>query len=110
MVIVTPYLGQMQKLNNKLKSLKETDPVVGDLDAQELIRAGLLPPDSKVDKQSLRLATIGMCSSTFSSVPDLALDNYQGEESDIVIVSLTRSNANHDIGFMYSAERVNVML
>lgn len=40
----------------------------------------------------------------------MALDNYQGEESDIVIVSLTRSNANHDIGFMQSAERVNVML
>lgn len=38
------------------------------------------------------------------------LDNYQGEESDIVIVSLTRSNSMGDIGFMFSPERVNVML
>lgn len=38
------------------------------------------------------------------------LDNYQGEESDIVIASLTRSNSNHDIGFMTSPERVNVLL
>lgn len=27
-----------------------------------------------------------------------------------MIVSLTRSNPNHDIGFMYSPERVNVLL
>ena len=40
----------------------------------------------------------------------MALDNYQGEESDIVIISLTRSNSRHDIGFMQSTERVNVML
>ena len=38
------------------------------------------------------------------------LDNYQGEESDIVIATLTRSNSNHDIGFMYSPERLNVLL
>lgn len=37
-------------------------------------------------------------------------DNYQGEESDIVVVSLTRSNKNNDIGFMFSPERVNVLL
>ena len=37
-------------------------------------------------------------------------DNYQGEESDIVIATLTRSNSNHDIGFMYSPERLNVLL
>jgi hypothetical protein len=37
-------------------------------------------------------------------------DNYQGEESDIVIISLTRSNPNGDIGFMCSPERLNVLL
>lgn len=38
------------------------------------------------------------------------LDNYQGEESEIVIATLTRSNAAHDIGFMSSPERLNVLL
>lgn len=38
------------------------------------------------------------------------LDNYQGEESDIVIVSLTRGNTAGDIGFMSSPERLNVLL
>jgi superfamily I DNA and/or RNA helicase len=38
------------------------------------------------------------------------VDNYQGEESDIVIASLTRSNRERKIGFMSSPERVNVLL
>jgi AAA domain len=38
------------------------------------------------------------------------LDNYQGEESDIVLVSMTRSNKQHDIGFMAAPERLNVLL
>jgi superfamily I DNA and/or RNA helicase len=40
----------------------------------------------------------------------LCQDNYQGEESDIVIISLTRSNPVGDIGFMSSPERLNVLL
>ena len=38
------------------------------------------------------------------------IDNYQGEESDIVLVSLTRSNKSHDIGFLAQPERLNVLL
>lgn len=41
---------------------------------------------------------------------DISVDNYQGEESDIVIASLTRSNASNDIGFMMAPERLNVLL
>jgi flagellar biosynthesis GTPase FlhF len=37
-------------------------------------------------------------------------DNYQGEESHIIIISLVRSNAARDIGFMFSPERLNVLL
>ena len=39
-----------------------------------------------------------------------SIDNYQGEESDIVIASLTRGNSHHDIGFMSAPERLNVLL
>lgn len=38
------------------------------------------------------------------------IDNYQGEEANIVIVSLVRSNPEGLIGFLKEAERVNVML
>lgn len=37
-------------------------------------------------------------------------DNYQGEESDIVVVSLTRSNDRGDIGFLSAPERLNVLI
>ncbi len=39
-----------------------------------------------------------------------ATDNYQGEESDIVIASLTRNNETGDIGFMSAPERLNVLM
>ncbi|KAK0501724.1 P-loop containing nucleoside triphosphate hydrolase protein [Armillaria luteobubalina] len=94
MVVLTPYLGQLHKLRRELQD--DTDPVLNDLDSYDLIRAGLLTAGAaKSAKRSLRLATI---------------DNYQGEESDIVVVSLTRSNPHNDIGFMCAPERLNVLL
>ena len=40
----------------------------------------------------------------------IRVDNYQGEENDIVIASLTRSNESGDIGFMSAPERLNVLV
>ncbi|KAK2762566.1 hypothetical protein FQN54_000739 [Arachnomyces sp. PD_36] len=94
MVVITPYLGQLRLLRDQLA--QENDPILNDLDKFDLIRAGLLTDlSSKTSKPSLRISTI---------------DNYQGEESDIVLVSMTRSNKSHDIGFMAAPERLNVLL
>lgn len=94
LVILTPYLGQLSLLKQVLST--ENDPVLNDLDTSELIHAGLMLPASvNANQRKIRLATI---------------DNYQGEESDIVVASLTRSNPRHDIGFMSEAERLNVLL
>lgn len=38
------------------------------------------------------------------------LDSYQGEESEIILLSLVRSNTNHDIGFLSIKNRVSVLL
>ncbi|KAF5389873.1 hypothetical protein D9757_003572 [Collybiopsis confluens] len=90
MTILTPYLGQLQKLKKTLAA--ENDPILNDLDTHDLIRAGLVSPATAgVGKRKIRLATIG-------------------EESDIIIASLTRSNPNRDIGFMSQPERLNVLL
>ncbi|KAG2359774.1 hypothetical protein BDR07DRAFT_1336370 [Suillus spraguei] len=93
LVVLTPYLGQLSKLRDILK--RDNDPVLNDLDSHDLIRAGLMSSTDKTSKKRIRLATI---------------DNYQGEESDIVIASLTRSNESNDIGFMNSPERLNVLI
>ncbi|KAF9223027.1 P-loop containing nucleoside triphosphate hydrolase protein [Gyrodon lividus] len=94
MVILTPYLGQLYKLRDMLKN--DHDPVLNELDSNDLQKAGLLASVATESRQpGIRLATI---------------DNYQGEESNIVIASLTRSNPNNAIGFMDSPERLNVLL
>lgn len=94
MVVLTPYLNQLRLIRNLLA--REVDPVLSDLDSSDLIRAGLLTrAAAAVGKSPLRISTI---------------DNYQGEEADIVIVSLTRSNNDGDIGFLSAKERLNVLL
>jgi len=56
--VLTPYLGQLRLLRDKL--LKDNDPVLNDLDAYDLIRAGLMTQAAaKADKKPLRLSTIG---------------------------------------------------
>lgn len=93
-VVLTPYLGQLYLLMNTLS--KENDPILNDLDSHELVQAGLITPaGANISKRQLRISTI---------------DNYQGEESDIVIACLTRSNNTGAIGFMSSPQRVNVLL
>ncbi|KAK5630234.1 hypothetical protein RRF57_005949 [Xylaria bambusicola] len=89
-VILTPYLGQLHLLRDELS--KYNDPVLNDLDSHDLIRAGLKAPEAAAGKK-----------------PRMK-DNFQGDESEIVIVSLTRSNNDGDIGFMSSPERLNVLL
>jgi hypothetical protein len=58
LVILTPYLGQLQLL---LTSLRESnDPVLNDLDTFDLVRAGLMPAASAaISKPKIQLSTIG---------------------------------------------------
>ncbi|KAG5647446.1 hypothetical protein DXG03_009376 [Asterophora parasitica] len=92
MVILTPYLGQLQKLQQALK--KDNDPILNDLDSFDLVRAGLVPAaTAKMTKRPIRLATIGKFNSSdrgFSLISDMSFRN--------------------DIGFMFSPERLNVLL
>ena len=95
MVVLTPYVGQLRLLMDMLANEGETDPVLNDLDTATLIQAGLMTDaEAKASRGQLRVSTI---------------DNYQGEESDIVIGCLTRSNERGDIGFMAAPERLNVL-
>ncbi|KAI9687140.1 MAG: hypothetical protein M1822_002551 [Bathelium mastoideum] len=93
-VVLTPYLGQLRKLRQTLST--ENDPVLNDPDSHDLFAAGLLnSAPSASGGPRIRLSSI---------------DNYQGEEKSIVIISLTRSNSTGDIGFMSQPERLNVLL
>ena len=110
--ILTPYLGQLHQLRGALK--RDNDPILNELDSLDLARAGVsssAPSDLKTKKGRIHLATIGKhhpCG--YIVVQHSVIDNYQGEESDIVVASLTRSNKSNAIGFMDSPERLNVLL
>lgn len=59
-VVLTPYLGQLNTLRDILA--KENDPILNDLDASDLSRAGLLRnlPITHVKKRTVHISTIGM--------------------------------------------------
>lgn len=57
-VVLTPYLGQLQLLQKLLS--KNNDPILNDLDSYDLVRAGLLPAaTAKLSKKPIHLSTVG---------------------------------------------------
>jgi hypothetical protein len=44
------------------------------------------------------------------SVRIATVDNYQGEEADVVVASLVRSNLSGSVGFLCEPERINVLV
>ncbi|XP_076435286.1 NFX1-type zinc finger-containing protein 1-like isoform X2 [Babylonia areolata] len=58
----------------------------------------------------IRLLGKSMPQRTFEGVRVSSVDNYQGEENDIVILSLVRSNNDDDIGFLKFDNRIVVAL
>lgn len=58
LVVLTPYLGQLQLLHQLLS--KHNDPILNDPDSYDLVRAGLLPAASaKLSRTPIHLSTIG---------------------------------------------------
>lgn len=67
MVVLTPYLGQLRLIRDKL--IDEVDPWLSDLDSYELIQAGLMTQAAaNVGKSLLRISTIGESSSHKESI------------------------------------------
>jgi hypothetical protein len=109
--VLTPYTGQLQKLRMTLRNHFEI--VLSDRDQEALEKDGfdtnevtLQAPTTTQDRKRkplkkkqlselLRVATI---------------DNFQGEEAKIIIVSLVRSNKARNVGFLKTSNRINVLL
>ena len=102
--VITPYLGQLQKIKKRLANSFEI--VIGDRDREDLEAQGLQDgPEASADGQvrvqkttllnALRIATV---------------DNFQGEEAKVIVVSLVRSNDERKCGFLKTSNRINVLL
>ena len=103
--ILTPYLGQLAEIKQKLVD-SSMGASINDLDHRELREANLTGTPAKPDTNS----GLDERRAASNSVRVATIDNYQGEEAEIIIVSLVRSNKDRDIGFLSAVERVNVML
>ncbi|KAL3705514.1 hypothetical protein TMatcc_009186, partial [Talaromyces marneffei ATCC 18224] len=100
--VLTPYLGQLQKLRRRLS--RSFAITLGDRDQDDLDKAGLQEDEEQAPTptavkgtllQNLRVATI---------------DNFQGEEASVVVISLVRSNPQNKCGFLRTSNRINVLL
>ncbi|KAI4140188.1 MAG: hypothetical protein L6R39_005902 [Caloplaca ligustica] len=102
--VITPYLGQLQKLKKLLANSFEI--VVGDRDQEELEAKGLQDdPETSTDGQvQVQKTTL------LSALRIATVDNFQGEEAKVVIVSLVRSNDKRNCGFLKTSNRINVLL
>lgn len=97
--ILTPYNGQLAAFTQRLS---DTCSVwLSDQDRENLIKGGFLTEEDaqfgmKADvavSSMLRLATI---------------DNFQGEEAKVIILSTVRSNHEDKVGFLKTSNRINV--
>ena len=104
--VLTPYSGQLHKLRDALN--QDFDISISDRDEEVLATDGF---EAGIDHEpngqsgpllekkrlleSLRLATV---------------DNFQGEEAKVIIVSLVRSNPEGKVGFLRTTNRINVLL
>ncbi|KAL8747727.1 MAG: hypothetical protein Q9190_000426 [Brigantiaea leucoxantha] len=101
--VLTPYLGQLQKMRSFLQNSLEI--VVGDRDVDELEAQGLIETQ---DRQS---AQVSISKTTLLNAVRIAtVDNFQGEEANVVILSFVRSNPQRKCGFLNSSNRINVAL
>ncbi|KAI2873818.1 hypothetical protein CBS11852_10733 [Aspergillus niger] len=89
--VLTPYVGQLRMLRNVLE--KEMTIIISETDSDALDESEVLQKGSLLD--AIRLATV---------------DNFQGEEASVVIVSLVRSNRSRNCGFLKMPNRINVLL
>ncbi|ORY02657.1 hypothetical protein BCR34DRAFT_521231 [Clohesyomyces aquaticus] len=101
--VITPYLGQLFKIRQELSCYYEI--VLDDRDTEALEKAGIMKEDDMaIKKKSLKKETF------LNSVKVASVDNFQGEEAKVVIVSLVRSNKENNCGFLKTFNRINVLL
>lgn len=113
--VLTPYTGQLQRLRARLRD--DFEIILNERD-EELLESGLVDDPAASTEQEGVIAAPHTSSGSqilekkkLSELLRLAtVDNFQGEEAKIVIVSLVRSNEQQKVGFLKTTNRINVLL
>ncbi|TIA79587.1 hypothetical protein D6C76_03537 [Aureobasidium pullulans] len=103
--VLTPYLGQLRKLRLRMQSSFEV--LLDDRDVKSLQDEGL----DDGGAQSRAPSAPGVQKGSIASAVRIAtVDNFQGEEAEVVVISLVRSNKEQKCGFLRTSNRINVLL
>ncbi|KAG9063296.1 hypothetical protein KI688_004178 [Linnemannia hyalina] len=104
--VLTPYLGQLSRLRDTLGDIVRL--AIDERDQEQL---DALKDEMPTAHDPWKAAT------TNRTLTLRTIDNFQGEEADIIIISLVRSNTREDhhgssatIGFLKSRNRTTVLL
>lgn len=119
--LLTPYTGQLRKLRHALS--KDFEIFLSDRDQDTLAAEGVLDDMAEekdmamnqestgADRNLKNSGTRSLVKKALAQTLRLAtVDNFQGEEAKVIIVSLVRSNAAHKVGFLRTENRINVLL
>jgi len=114
--VLTPYLRQLFELRAALSKVVVTYTDERDELALEALTLEGEKEDDTEDGKSQRATKSAAPPSALyrASAKDrvrmATIDNFQGEESTIIVISLVRRNPQGNIGFLKMANRVNVLL
>ncbi|KAI4718642.1 hypothetical protein E4T48_05160 [Aureobasidium sp. EXF-10727] len=107
--VLTPYLGQLRKLRRRMQSSFEV--VLDDRDVKSLEDVGLNNEDVDGATELRAPPAPGVQKGSIASAVRIAtVDNFQGEEAEVVVISLVRSNDQKQCGFLRTSNRINVLL
>lgn len=98
--VITPYLGQLFKLRTALSAISNV--ALDDRDKAQL--------QQYVTQESEWADPEKENTSLLDALKVATVDNFQGEEAKVVIVSLVRSNKSNQCGFLKTTNRINVLL
>ncbi|KAI0466524.1 hypothetical protein F4859DRAFT_507316 [Xylaria cf. heliscus] len=104
--VITPYLGQLYRLRREMQSSFQIS--VGERDLEELEALDAIKATQQEDS-SARVPTVTR-TTLLKSIRLATVDNFQGEEAKVVVISLVRSNREQRCGFLSTSNRINVLL
>ncbi|KAK4579813.1 hypothetical protein LTR86_000014 [Recurvomyces mirabilis] len=111
--VLTPYLGQLRALRARLRTSFAIEIDSRDQDELDLDHKGgvLDDDDDDDDDDDGDVTSVATRMAPLTEKIRLAtVDNFQGEEAKVVIVSLVRSNEERNAGFLKTPNRINVLL
>ncbi|GLA20294.1 hypothetical protein AnigIFM62618_008866 [Aspergillus niger] len=109
--VLTPYVGQLRMFRNVLE--KEMTIIISETDSDALDESEGLQVSGPCMNEHGKWCgkqRAPQKGSLLDAIRLATVDNFQGEEASVVIISLVRSNRSRNCGFLKIPNRINVLL